>query len=425
MSMSSPSRIKIRLSEFVMAVFAASDVDAEGIRGKPARSAFLAATMLLTVLVGISKGACAQSAAERQLADGPMLLADFNEDEQQRLNPQQLRPYSNDYEYQQHQQQEAQQPQPGQPPATATGSYGSGGADPAASWRAAPRLPPNKNPLLGRWRLIGTDNTATVGTAQVNAFAGLLGSQYTTMAQNMANDIYGATCKHLFADGGVVEFRPADYVSIDDGGAVHVIAHYEYHADSSGVVMVPTDPRRTTLLEFDIHGDQAEARRLGCILQRVSLSEHPARAPTASGDTGLATLNLLIHVRPPAAGTSAPFTPASGTVVMLETRSIDEALATVGFAGPKPRAAWTNACGAHDVQACQRGFQAIFANPVAKGRANEKGQIEFPGIPPGRYYALAIGGAGAQKYMWDVPMTLRAGSNIHMLDQSTALQPPE
>ncbi|MGA9991446.1 MAG: hypothetical protein WBP86_03830 [Thiobacillaceae bacterium] len=355
-----------------------------------------------------------------------MLLADFNEDEQQRLNPQQLRPYSNDYEYQQqHQQQEAQQPQPGQPPATATGSYGSGGADLAASWRAAPRLPPNKNPLLGRWRLIGTDNTATVGTAQVNAFAGLLGSQYTTMAQNMANDIYGATCKHLFADGGVVEFRPADYVSIDDGGAVHVIAHYEYHADSSGVVMVPTDPKRTTLLEFDIHGDKAEARRLGCILQRVSLSEHPARAPTASGDTGLATLNLLFHVRPPAAGTSAPFTPASGTVVMLETRSIDDALATVGFAGPKPRAAWTKACGAHDVQACQRGFQAIFANPVAKGRANEKGQIEFPGIQPGRYYVLAIGGADGRNNMWDVPMTLRAGSNIHMLDQSTALQPPE
>ncbi len=401
-----PYRILIPLSALAIGVFALSYADADDIRSTPDRPAWVAARIL---------------------------LADFNEDEQQRLNPQQLRPYSNDYEYQQHQQQEAQQPQSGQPPAAATGSYGSGGADPAAGWRAAPRLPPNKNPLLGRWRLVGTDNTATVGTAQVNAFSGLLGPQYTTMAQNMANDIYGATCKHLFADGGVVEFRPADYVSIDDAGAVRVIAHYEYHADSSGVVMVPTDPKRTTLLEFDIHGDQAEARRLGCILQRVSLSEHRGAAPvtgmaphtTASGDTGLATLNLLIHVQPPAAGASAPFTPASGTVVMLETRSVDEALAAAGFAGPKPRAAWTSACGAHDVQACQRGFQAIFANPVAKGRANEKGQIEIPGIPPGRYYALAFGGAGAQKYMWDVPMTLNSGANIRMLDQSTALQPPE
>ena len=389
-----PARITIRLCGLV---------DTLALSGNPIRLGFMAATMLLTVSVVLPRYACAQSTPVTRITDsGPLLLADFNEEEQQRLNPQQLRPYSNDYEYQQHQQQEAQQPQPGQPPAAATGSFGGGGADPAASWRAAPRLASNKNPLLGRWRLVGIDNAATVGTGQVNAFSGLLGPQYTAMAQDMANSIYGATCRNQFANGSVVEFRPADFVVIEDGGAVRVIAHYEYHADSSGVVMVPTDPMRTTLLEFDIHGDQAEARRLGCILQRVSLSKHPGAAPVTgiaphtatSGDAGLATLNLLIHVRPPAAGTSAPFTPASGTVVMLETRSIDEALATVGFAGPKPRAAWTNACGAHDLQACQRGFQAIIANPVAKGRANEKGQIEFPGIPPGRYYALAIGGAG-------------------------------
>src|ERR1700690_4118054 len=110
MSMIFPSRITIRLSALVMAVSSASNVDAQDIRGKPARSAFIAATMLLTILVITSQGACAQSAVEKHIADGPMLLADFNEDEQQRLNPQQLRPFTNEYEHQQHQQQELQQP---------------------------------------------------------------------------------------------------------------------------------------------------------------------------------------------------------------------------------------------------------------------------------------------------------------------------
>jgi hypothetical protein len=401
-----PSRITIRLSALVMAVFAASYVDAQDIRDKPARSAFIAATML---------------------------LADFNEDEQQRLNPQQLRPYANEYEHQQHQQQEAQQPQPGQPPAAATGAIGGGDVDPAARWRAAPRLPPNKNPLLGRWRLVGTDNAATTGTAQVNMFSGLLGPQYTAMAQNMANSMYGATCSNLFANGGVVEFRPADFVAIEDGGAARVIARDEYHADGPGVVMVPKDPMMAALLEFDIHGDHAKARRLGCILQRVGLSEHPTPAPTAgvapqaaaSGDAGLATLSLLIHVQPPGAGTSAPFAPASGAAVMLETRSVDEALAAAGFTGPNSRAAWANACAARDEQACKRGLQAMMANPVAKGVANEKGQLAIPGIPPGRYYVFSVAGAGGRDYMWDVPMTLKSGSNVRFLDQSTALQPPE
>jgi TPR repeat protein len=68
--------------------------------------------MLLIVLGILSKTAWAQSAVEGQIADEPLLLADSNLDEQQRLNPQQLRPFSNDYEYQQYQQQESAQPQP-------------------------------------------------------------------------------------------------------------------------------------------------------------------------------------------------------------------------------------------------------------------------------------------------------------------------
>jgi hypothetical protein len=405
MSMIFPSRITIRLSALVMAVFAASYVDAQDIRDKPARSTFIAATML---------------------------LADFNEDEQQRLNPQQLRPYANEYEHQQHQQQEAQQPPAGQPPSAATDA-GGGDVDPAASWRATPRLPPNRNPLLGRWRLVSIDNGTTTGTAQVSAFSGLLGPQYTAMAQNMANSMYGATCSNLFANGGVVEFRPADFVAIEDGGATHVIARDEYHADGSGVVMLPNDPMMAKVLEFDVHGDQARARRLGCVLQRVSLSKHPTPAPTAgvapqaaaSGDAGLATLSLLIHVQPPGAGTSAPFAPASGAAVMLETRSVDEALAAAGFTSPNSRAAWANACAVRDEQACKRGLQAMMANPVAKGVANDKGQLAIPGIPPGRYYVFSAADAGGRNYMWDVPMTLKSGSNVRFLDQSTALQPPE
>ena len=65
--------------------------------------------MLLSVLNVIAKHAQAQPVEERSVADEPLVLADSNEDEQQRLNPQQLRPYSNDYEYQQHRQQEQQQ----------------------------------------------------------------------------------------------------------------------------------------------------------------------------------------------------------------------------------------------------------------------------------------------------------------------------
>ena len=111
--------------------------------------------------------------------------------------------------------------------------------------------------------------------------------------------------------------------------------------------------------------------------------------------------------------------------MVLLTRGIDEALAEAGFTGPRGRADWAKACATHDAQACQRGTQAMMANPVAKGVANEKGQVQFAVIAPGRYYVFSIGGAGGRNYMWDVPMMLESGSNIHMLDQSTALQPPE
>ncbi|MGA7948657.1 MAG: hypothetical protein WCA45_00660, partial [Thiobacillaceae bacterium] len=201
--------------------------------------------MLLPVLNVIAKHAQAQPVEERSVADEPLVLADSNEDEQQRLNPQQLRPYSNDYEYQQHQQQEQQQQQESAPLGQSPTPYYQGAAPQPGpqsdaleaarrNWLHKPALPANRNPLLGKW-------------ARPESSRGNSSDPFAQLGAMMK----GGLCEVLFGGDGVFEFRAHTLVGIDQSMREQELDEVEYRGDAHHVVVLPKSTLKLMVFDFD------------------------------------------------------------------------------------------------------------------------------------------------------------------------------
>jgi hypothetical protein len=120
-----------------------------------------------------------------------------------------------------------------------------------ARWQARPPLPPEQNPLLGKW----TRPASTRGNPS-DPFAGL---------QALAK---GGLCEALFGGGGVFEFRPNTLVGMDQRTKEQELDRVEYRGDAKHVVVLP----KTTLklIEFDFDGpDRINWTGQDCLLVRV------------------------------------------------------------------------------------------------------------------------------------------------------------
>jgi len=121
-----------------------------------------------------------------------------------------------------------------------------------ATWEKRPPLPPERNPLLGRWT-----RPASAASKSSDPFAGL---------QALAK---GGMCEVLFG-GGVFEFRPDRLVGMDANarGAEQELDRVEYRGDSKHVVVIP----KTTLklMDFDVESsDRINWASQKCVLVRV------------------------------------------------------------------------------------------------------------------------------------------------------------
>ncbi|MES1158260.1 MAG: hypothetical protein ABUL42_00030 [Terricaulis silvestris] len=320
--------------------------------------------------------------------------------------------------------EQTQQPQqtfdPGPPAA--------GGPDPAEDWARRPALTASHNALLGRWRYVGV-SASNLGAQQTNAMAGMLGPQYAQMAQNMASSMYGSTCQSLFSGGsaGLIEFRGADMVGVNNDGGATVISRVEYRGDGASVIVLPKDIAMARIFAFDINGDRATARALGCTLQRVSATPGSASTPGHAGAASVpsaqsASLVINASVRVP--GPGGNFAPVTGAPVVLSTRSLDEALASVGLRQPTPVVAWLTACQAR-APACAQGMQALAANPAAKGATDAQGHLTLNSTPTGHFFVVCIGGTVAgQTLIWSVPIDIGAGANQLGLSDANSLYIP-
>ena len=322
-------------------------------------------------------------------------------------------------EQQQQQQLQQQQPQFGQPQSDAGPASAPGVSPKVRAWAARPPLPPANNPLLGRWRLVGTDVQYGNNLGQL---AALLGADVTNMARSVVQGTLQSGCVTMFGNG-VVEFRPDALVGISDDGKISTRYRLDYRAYGKQVAMLPRNPGLVALLVFDFNGDKATAQGFGCVLQRVSLSSAPASlSPSSACAAGRGSLALRVGYSAPSGG----FAPAVATPVFIQKRSAEESLADAGFktAQSTAFAAWVGSCGVR-VDLCTKGLQAMMANPVAGGRSDASGKLVFPDLPAGHYYVFSIGSIGGQRLLWDVPLDLRASANSLVIDQRNAIKPPQ
>ena len=146
-------------------------------------------------------------------------------------------------------------------------------------WEKRPALPPDRNPLLGKWT-----RPPSTRTNSSDPFAAL-----AAMAK-------GGLCEVLFG-GGVFEFRPDRLMGTDERTPAQELDRVEYRGDAKRVVVLP----KTTfkLIEFDFEGpDRINWASQKCVLVRVGAASNSAAAakpgtgasaaPTSAASSGCA-----------------------------------------------------------------------------------------------------------------------------------------
>jgi hypothetical protein len=118
---------------------------------------------------------------------------------------------------------------------------------------AAPALPPDRNPLLGRWRV--ADDGMARGGDDLSQLMGMLANPS------------GAMCEVVFG-GGIVEFKPGSWASNDSAGD-DSLGPIQYRMQEQKVFALPD--QGLPLLGFDIVDESTirEFRMPDCTLVRV------------------------------------------------------------------------------------------------------------------------------------------------------------
>ena len=375
--------------------------------------------MTLTAAVGIGSAQTpAQMEYERQQREYRQQL------ERQREQQQQQQQLMNENARRQQEQSSRINAPAGQSPSYAprdTGvvrrDQGARGADPTggeaasaarAMWEKRPALPPDRNPLLGKWT-----RPASTRTNSSDPFAAL-----AAMAK-------GGLCEVLFG-GGVFEFRPDRLVGMDERTREQELDRVEYRGDAKRVVVLP----KTTfkLIEFDFEGpDRINWASQKCVLVRVGAASGSASAakpatvataatPSARSDS---TTGGVIAF---SVGAPSPDNNVAGRTLWLLKQDAQVALISGGLKST-PYATvlqnWMRAC-AERTPDCEKGMRALQAFSVGYIKTDANGQAQTP-LPAGRYWVLSDAKVGGKRLMWHELVDVKSGNQSVTLDQRNAM----
>ena len=305
------------------------------------------------------------------------------------------------------------------PPATqgsAGGTQGARGADPSgaqaasaarAMWEKRPALPPDRNPLLGKWtRPPSTRTNSSDPFAAVFAIA------------------KGGLCEVLFG-GGVFEFRPDRLVGMDERTPEQELDRVEYRGDAKRVVVLP----KTTfkLIEFDFEGpDRINWASQKCVLVRVGAASSSASAtrpttaasvaPTSSGSTAGGVLAFSV-------GAPSADNKVAGRTLWVLKQDAQVALIKGGLTSTPDGSVlqnWMRAC-VNKAPACEKGIRALQAFSVGYVTTDANGHAQTPTLPAGRYWVLSDAKVGNKRLMWHELVDLKAGNQSLTLDQRNAM----
>jgi hypothetical protein len=375
--------------------------------------------MALTAAVGISSAQTPQQMEyERQQREYRLQL------ERQREQQQQQQQLMNENARRQQEQSNRSNAPAGQSsggfaPGTTPGApQGGRGADPTgaeaasaarAMWEKRPALPPDRNPLLGKWT-----RPASTRTNSSDPFAAVF-----AMAK-------GGLCEVLFG-GGVFEFRPDRLVGIDERTREQELDRVEYRGDAKRVVVLPKTSFK--LIEFDFEGpDRINWASQKCVLVRVGAASSSASAakpatvataatPSARSDS---TTGGVIAF---SVGAPSPDNNVAGRTLWLLKQDAQVALIKGGLKST-PYASvlqnWMRAC-AERTPDCEKGARALNAYSVGYIKTDANGNALTPILPVGRYWVLSDAKVGNQRLMWHELVDLKSNSQSVTLDQRNAM----
>lgn len=295
-------------------------------------------------------------------------------------------------------------PQPSQnyPQGRPQGGGGGGGAAPGAAaadaarraWLAKPALPPDRNPLLGKWtRPASTQAKSNDPFAQLGALA------------------KGGMCEVLFG-GGTFEFRPDSLVGMDAHTPPQELDRVEYRGDAKHVVVLP----KTTikLIEFDFDGpNRINWTGQNCALVRVGApgdAQKMANAAPAGGagpqSSGPAqaggALALSVGALSPqdqVAGRKFWVLKADPQFVLIKAGVTQTPYGTV-------LQNWMRACEKRELL-CATGMQALQPYSVGFIAADGTGHARTPSLPAGRYWVLSDAKIDNRHMMWFQPVDVK------------------
>jgi hypothetical protein len=322
--------------------------------------------------------------------------------------------YEGSMKLQEQQRQQDQQFQQG-PQTRQNAGNASGGAGAAAleaarrSWQQKPPLPPDRNPLLGKWRRppTGQGNSS-------DPFAAL---------QALAK---GGLCEALFG-GGTFEFRTTTLVGFDARTSEQELDKVEYRGDAKHVVVLP----KTTikLIEFDFDGpNRINWASQNCVLVRVGAASSASAAapatgagttPTHSAHSNANSGGILVM----SVGKPSTDNKVAGRNLLVLKEDAQVALIKGGLQSTPDGTVlqnWMRACSTR-APACEKGARALQAYTVGIATTDANGHAQTPTLPAGRYWVLSDTKVGNKRMMWNEPVDMKAGDQSVVLDQRNAM----
>lgn len=304
------------------------------------------------------------------------------------------------------QQQQNSAPASGVPaqPGVAAPSGGGSGVDPRQIWERRPLVPPDRNPLIGRWN---THAAATVGpkTSPLGDIGSVFGADVAQMASGMLQSV----CDSMFGSG-IVDFRPNSLVSIGPNGSEKLLTRVEYRGGGARIAVLPLDPGAFGVAVFGFNGrDRITAEEIGCAMARANTVSTVRAVPASMQSVAPGTPAAVLSIA----------TPLRGANVLILRHSINVALANGGLRASSngtPMKTWHIAC-AMRTPVCQQGLQAVTADTVGVAKTDAVGRGQTPPLPVGHYFVFGDVQFANRPMIWNLPVELKAGANSVTLDQ--------
>jgi hypothetical protein len=297
-------------------------------------------------------------------------------------------------------------------------TQGGRGADPTgaqaasaarAMWEKRPALPPDRNPLLGKWM-----RPPSTRPNPSDPFGAI-----TAMAK-------GGLCEVLFG-GGVFEFRPDRLVGMDERTREQELDRVEYRGDAKHVVVLP----KTTLklMEFDFEGpDRINWASQKCVLVRVGAASSTASAAKpATGNSAAATPSARSGataggVLTFSVGAPSPDNKVAGRKFLVFKQDPQMALISGGLKSTPDGSVlqnWLRSC-VKRAPDCEKGARALQPYSVGIATSDADGRAQTPSLPAGRYWVLSDAMVGNKRLMWHELVDLKTGDQLVTLDQRNA-----